>query len=266
VPEVYHAPFPNALHGVSVEQALAALQTLFKADIDPARVACIVIEPVQGEGGFNIAPKEFVQALRKICDEHKILLVSDEVQAGIARTGKMFAIEHSGIAPDIITSAKSLAGGFPLSAVIGRADVMDSVPPGGLGGTYAGSPLGVAAGNAVLDVIEEEKLLERADKMGKLMTERLNAMAKKNRFSCIGEVRGLGAMIAVELVKDRATNDPDADLTKKVVNKAQENGLILLSCGVYANVLRLLVPLTASDALVNEGLDIIEKSIDQSLS
>jgi 4-aminobutyrate aminotransferase len=177
VPEVYHVPFPNALHGVTVEQALAALQTLFKADIDPSRVACIVIEPVQGEGGFNIAPKEFVQALRKICDEHKILLVSDEVQAGIARTGKMFAIEHSGVAPDLITTAKSLAGGFPLSAVIGRAEVMDSVPPGGLGGTYAGSPLGVAAGNAVLDVIEEEKLLERADKMGKLMTERLNAMA-----------------------------------------------------------------------------------------
>jgi 4-aminobutyrate aminotransferase len=264
--EIYHAPFPNALHGITVEQSLAALQTLFKADIDPARVACIVIEPVQGEGGFNIAPKDFVQALRKICDEHKILLISDEVQAGIARTGKMFAIEHSGIAPDLITSAKSLAGGFPLSAVIGRADVMDSVPPGGLGGTYAGSPLGVAAGNAVLDVIEEEKLLERADKMGKLMTERLKAMAKKNRFSCIGDVRGLGAMIAVELVKDRATNEPDADLTKKVVTKAQENGLILLSCGVYGNVLRLLVPLTASDALVNEGLDIIEKSLDQSLS
>jgi 4-aminobutyrate aminotransferase/(S)-3-amino-2-methylpropionate transaminase len=264
--EVFHAPFPNPLHGVTVEQSLQALQTLFKADIDPARVACIVIEPVQGEGGFYIAPKEFVQALRKVCDEHKILLVSDEVQAGIARTGKMFAIEHSGIAPDLITSAKSLAGGFPLSAVIGRADVMDSVPPGGLGGTYGGSPIGLAAGLAVLDVIEEEKLLERAEEMGKRMKERLGAMAKKNRFSCIGDVRGLGAMVAIELVKDRATNEPDPDLTKKVVTKAQENGLILLSCGLYGNVLRLLVPLTASDALVDEGLDIIERSLDQSLS
>jgi 4-aminobutyrate aminotransferase/(S)-3-amino-2-methylpropionate transaminase len=263
--EVYHVPFPNPLHGVTVEDSLRALNTLFKADVDPARTAAIVIEPVQGEGGFYIAPKEFLQALRKLCDEHKIMLVSDEVQAGMARTGKMFAIEHSGVAPDLITTAKSLAGGFPLSAVIGRADVMDSVPPGGLGGTYAGSPLGVAAGIAVLDVIAEEKLLERADKIGKHLTERLNALAKKNRFSCIGDVRGLGAMIAVELVKDRASNEPDADLTKKVVSKAQENGLVLLSCGVYGNVLRILVPLTASDAIIDEGVDIIEKSLDQSL-
>ncbi len=264
--EVYHVPFPNPLHHVSVEESLRALATLFKADVDPARVACIVIEPVQGEGGFYVAPKEFLQQLRKICDEHKIMLVSDEVQSGIARTGKMFAIEHSGVAPDLITTAKSLAGGFPLSAVIGRADVMDSVPPGGLGGTYAGSPLGVAAGVAVLDVIAEEKLLERAEQMGKRIMERLSALAKRNRFSCIGEVRGLGAMIALELVKDRQTNEPDAELTKKVTAKAQENGLVLLSCGIYGNVLRILVPLTASDKIVDEGLDLIEKSIDQSLN
>ena len=263
--EIYHAPFPNPLHGVTVEDSLRHLQMLFKADVDPARVACIVIEPVQGEGGFYVAPKEFLQALRKLCDEHKIILVSDEVQSGIARTGKMFAIEHSGVAPDIITSAKSLAGGFPMSAVIGRAEVMDSVPPGGLGGTYAGSPIGAAAGVAVLDVIAEDKLLERAEKLGKRLMDRLNAMSKKNRFSCIGDVRGLGAMVALELVKDRHTNDPDADLTKKVAAKAQENGLILLTCGVYGNVLRILVPLTASDKLVDEGLDIIEKSLDQAL-
>jgi 4-aminobutyrate aminotransferase len=263
--EIYHAPFPSPLHGVSVEDSLRHLQMLFKADVDPARVACIVIEPVQGEGGFNIAPKDFVQALRKICDEHKIIFVADEVQSGIARTGKMFAIEHSGVAPDIIASAKSLAGGFPLSAVIGRAEVMDSVPPGGLGGTYAGSPLGAAAGVAVLDVIAEDKLLERAQVLGKRLMDRLTAMSKKNRFSCIGDVRGLGAMVAFELVKDRHSNEPDADLTKKVAAKAQENGLILLSCGVYGNVLRILVPLTASDQLVDEGLDIIEKSLDQSL-
>ncbi|MGE3231550.1 MAG: 4-aminobutyrate--2-oxoglutarate transaminase [Hyphomicrobium sp.] len=264
--EVFHVPFPNDLHGVTVADSLRALTTLFKADVDPARVACIVIEPVQGEGGFYVASKEFLQSLRKICDEHKIMLVSDEVQSGIARTGKMFAIEHSGVAPDLITTAKSLAGGFPLSAVIGRAEVMDSVPPGGLGGTYAGSPIGVAAGVAVLDVIAEEKLLERADQMGKRIMDRLSGLAKKNRFSCIGEVRGLGAMIAVELVKDRQTNEPDADLTKKVTAKAQENGLVLLSCGIYSNVLRILVPLTASDKIVDEGLDLIEKSIDQSLN
>jgi len=264
--EVFHVPFPNDLHGVTVADSLRALTTLFKADVDPARVACIVIEPVQGEGGFYVASKEFLQSLRKICDEHKIMLVSDEVQSGIARTGKMFAIEHSGVAPDLITTAKSLAGGFPLSAVIGRAEVMDSVPPGGLGGTYAGSPIGVAAGVAVLDVIAEEKLLERADQMGKRIMDRLSGLAKKNRFSCIGEVRGLGAMIAVELVKDRQTNEPDADLTKRVTAKAQENGLVLLSCGIYSNVLRILVPLTASDKIVDEGLDLIEKSIDQSLN
>ncbi len=263
--EVYHAPFPNPLHGVTAEDSLKALNALFKADVDPARTACIVIEPVQGEGGFYIAPPEFLQALRKICDEHKILLISDEVQAGIARTGKMFAIEHSGVVPDMITTAKSLAGGFPLSAVTGKADIMDSVPPGGLGGTYAGSPVGVAAGIAVLDVIEKENLLERANVLGKRLTDRLNNMAKKNRFSCIGEVRGLGAMIAVELVKDRHTMEPDPELTKKVTAKAAENGLILLSCGIYANVLRILVPLTASDKIVDEGLDTIEKSLDQAL-
>jgi 4-aminobutyrate aminotransferase/(S)-3-amino-2-methylpropionate transaminase len=224
-----------------------------------------VVEPVQGEGGFYIAPNEFLRALRKICDEHKIMLVADEVQSGIARTARMFAIEHSGVAPDLITTAKSLAGGFPLSAVVGRAEVMDSVPPGGLGGTYAGSPIGAAAGLAVLDVIAEEKLLERAAVVGKRLIDRLNAMAKRNRFACIGEVRGLGAMVAFELVKDRATNEPDPDLTKKVTTAAQENGLILLSCGVYGNVLRILVPLTASDQIIDEGLDIIEKSIDQSL-
>jgi 4-aminobutyrate aminotransferase/(S)-3-amino-2-methylpropionate transaminase len=263
--EVYHAPFPNPLHGTTTEDSLKALAALFKADVDPARTACIVVEPVQGEGGFYIAPPEFLQALRRICDEHKILLISDEVQAGIARTGKMFAIEHSGVVPDMITSAKSLAGGFPLSAVTGTAEIMDSVPPGGLGGTYAGSPVGVAAGIAVLDVIEKENLLERANILGKRMTDRLNAMAKKNRFACIGEVRGLGAMVAVELVKDRQTMEPDPELTKRVTAKAVDNGLILLSCGIYANVLRLLVPLTASDAIVDEGLDAIEKSLDQAL-
>jgi 4-aminobutyrate aminotransferase/(S)-3-amino-2-methylpropionate transaminase len=263
--EVYHAPFPNPLHGVTEEDSLRALNALFKADVDPARTACIVIEPVQGEGGFYIASPTFLQALRKICDEHKILLISDEVQAGIARTGKMFAIEHSGVVPDMLTTAKSLAGGFPLSAVTGKAEIMDSVPPGGLGGTYAGSPVGVAAGIAVLDVIEKENLLERANVLGKRLMDRLNGMAKKNRFACIGEVRGLGAMIAVELVKDRHTMEPDPELTKKVTAKAAENGLILLSCGVYANVLRILVPLTASDKLVDEGLDTIEKSLDQAL-
>ena len=273
VPGVVHAPYPYCYRcpfgrepeTCAVECAKFIEDTLLSTIAPAEEMAAIVIEPVQGEGGFYIAPKDFVQALRKICDEHKIILVADEVQSGIARTGKMFAIEHSGVAPDIITSAKSLAGGFPLSAVIGRAEVMDSVPPGGLGGTYAGSPLGAAAGVAVLDVIAEDKLLERAEKLGKRLMDRLNALSKKNRFSCIGDVRGLGAMVAFELVKDRQTNDPDPDLTKKVATKAQENDLILLTCGVYGNVLRILVPLTASDPIVDEGLDIIEKSIDQAL-
>jgi 4-aminobutyrate aminotransferase/(S)-3-amino-2-methylpropionate transaminase len=257
--DIYHAPFPNALHRVSVEHSLEVVEYLFKVDVEPERVAAIVVEPVQGEGGFYIAPPEFLQRLRKLCDAHGILLISDEIQAGVARTGKMFAIEHSGVVPDLITMAKSLAGGFPLSAVVGRADIMDSAAPGGLGGTYAGNPLACAAALAVLDVIEEEGLLERSLHLGEHLQGRLREMA--GRFTCIGDVRGLGAMVAMEFFKDAERRLPDSELPKALVSKAAEQGLILLSCGMYGNVIRILVPLTATDSQVDEGLSILEKSL-----
>ena len=261
--DVYHVPFPDAYHGVTAEQSLAALKTLFKSDIDPARVAAILIEPVQGEGGFNTAPFDFLKSLRKICDENGILLIVDEIQTGFGRTGKLFAIEHSGVAPDLMTVAKSLGGGFPISGVIGKAELMDAPVPGGLGGTYAGSPLACAAGLAVRSVIEEEKLLERAVSIGRIITERFKKLASTNQFSCIGDIRGLGAMAAVELVTDRSSREPAADLTKALVYKAAAAGLVLLSCGVYGNVIRFLPPLTISDAVLNEGLDVIEKTLGE---
>ena len=264
--EVYHAPFPNAYRGVSVKDSLTALEQLFKSDVDATRVAAIIVEPVQGEGGFNIAPTEFLQALRKICDDNGILLIIDEIQTGFARTGKMFAIEHSGVEPDLMTMAKSLAGGFPLSAVTGKAEIMDAPIPGGIGGTYAGSPLATTAALAVLDVIEEEKLIQRSNDLGERIAGRFRTMAQRNTLSVIGDVRNLGGMIAMELVKDRGTKEPAPELTKALVAKAAEKGLVLLSCGTYGNVIRILVPLTASDALVDEGLDIIERSLEELVS
>jgi 4-aminobutyrate aminotransferase/(S)-3-amino-2-methylpropionate transaminase len=258
--EVFHVPFPSPILGVSVEQSLATLDTLLKADVDPARVAAIIIEPVQGEGGFYQAPVELLVALRKLCDQHGILLIADEVQTGFARTGKLFAIEHSGIEPDLITVAKSLAGGFPLSGVIGKAEIMDGPAPGGLGGTYAGSPISCAAALAVLDVIEEEHLCARANTVGAQIKQRLNSLVGKG-YTCVGDVRGLGAMIALELVKHGDVTRPDPDLTKALVAKAAANGLVILSCGTRSNVIRFLVPLTVSDAVLAEGLDILEHTL-----
>ena len=257
--EVYHAPFPIPYHGVSVEQSLAAVEHIFKYDIEPARVAAIIIEPVMGEGGFYAAPPEFLRALRKLCDQHGIVLVIDEIQTGFARTGRLFAIEHAGIEPDLMTMAKSLAGGFPLAAVVGKAAIMDAPGPGGLGGTYAGSPIACAAALAVLEVIEEEQLCQRAVAIGDAMTGRLRELARE--LPCIGDVRGLGAMVAIELVKNRDPHSPDPDLTKALTKRAAEKGLVLLSCGLYGNVIRFLVPLTASDAIVREGLDIVAESL-----
>ena len=251
--EVFHAPYPCALHGVSVEDALKAMEHLFKADVDPKRVAAIIFEPVQGEGGFNVAPPAFVKALRAICDEHGILLVADEVQTGFGRTGKLFAMEHYDVAPDLTTMAKSLAGGMPLSAVCGRAEVMDAPAPGGLGGTYAGNPLAVASALAVLDVLEGEQLIPRGAALGQRLVERLETL--KARVPQIAEIRGLGAMVAVEF--RRADGAPDAEFTREVQNRALEQGLLLLSCGVYGNVIRFLFPLTISDAVMDEGLDIL---------
>ena len=257
--EIYHVPFPIAVHGISGEQSLAALQTLFKADVEPERVAAIIIEPVQGEGGFYVAPNEFLRQLRVLCDQHGILLIADEVQAGAGRTGKVFAMEHSGVVADLTTLAKSIAGGFPISAVVGRADIMDSVGPGGLGGTYAGSPLGCAAALAVLDVFEEESILQRSLELGERLQGRLRQMAQ--RFTCIGDVRGLGSMVAMELFKNDSARTPDPDLTKALVVAAAERGLILLSCGMYGNTIRVLVPITGSNELIDEGLDIMESCL-----
>ena len=258
--EIYHLPFPAEYLGIPQSCSLHALETLFKADVEPSRVAAIIIEPVQGEGGFYAAPVEFLRELRRICTEHGILLIADEVQTGFARTGKMFAIEHAGIEPDLMTVAKSLAGGFPLAGVIGKAEIMDAPAPGGLGGTYAGSPISCAAALAVLEVIEKENLCSRANSIGGLMKQRLNGLRGKG-LSCVGDVRGLGAMIALELVKNGDVRQPDPDLTKALVQKAAANGLLILSCGTRANVIRFLVPLTASDALVGEGMDIFERSL-----
>ena len=260
LPEVYHAPFPMEYHGIRVEDSLAALEQLFKYDVDAQRVAAIIVEPVQGEGGFYIAPPVFLRELRALCDRHGILLIADEVQSGFARTGKMFAIEHAGVVPDLVTVAKSLAGGVPLSAVIGRADIMDAPLPGGLGGTYAGSPLGCAAGLAVLDVIASEDLCARAERQGALLRARLEDL--RSRWSCIGDVRGLGAMVAMEMVRERRADAPDAEITKALVQAAGRRGLVLLSCGVYGNVIRFLAPLTLPDAQLAEGLAILEAALE----
>ncbi len=256
--DVYHAPFPVPLHGVTTADSIKALQTLFKADIDPKRVAAIILEPVQGEGGFYVAPTEFMVELRKICDEHGILLIADEIQTGFARTGKTFAMEHHAVKADLMTMAKSLAGGFPLSAVTGRADLMDAPAPGGLGGTYAGNPLAVTAALAVLEVIAEEKLNERAQRLGAALMEKLNSL--KSAVPQIADVRGLGFMVAVEFNK-AGSDEPDADFAKKVQTEAMKRGLILLTCGVYSNVIRFLAPITIEDDTFAEALTVLEAAL-----
>jgi 4-aminobutyrate aminotransferase len=257
--EIYHAEFPHPYHGITTEQALADLDRVFHGDVDPKSVAAIIIEPVQGEGGFNVAPFDFLRALRRLCDEHGIVMIADEVQGGIARTGKMFSIEHSGVIPDLVTTAKGLGGGFPLSAVTGRATIMDAAHPGGLGGTYGGNPISIAAAHAVLDVVEAEGLCQRAASVGDKMRTRLQALAKQ--LPCIGDIRGLGAMVAFELVKDPKTKEPDAELTAAILTHAEARGLILLSCGTRLNVVRLLAPLTIPDAVLAEGLDMLAGAV-----
>ncbi len=265
-PEVVHAPFPHALHGITPEHSISVLENMLRSTIDPERVAAMIIEPVQGEGGFNVAPPEFLRKLREICDTYGILLIADEVQAGMARTGKLFAFEHSGVVPDLVTMAKGLAGGFPLSAVTGRTEVVDAAPVGGIGGTYAGNPLAVAAANAVFDVIEEEKLCERATEIGEKIQSRLQAISERQGMESIGDVRGLGAMVAFEMVADRDSNDPDAAVTARVVAEAEKRGLIILPCGTFGNVVRLLPPLTTPMEQVDEALDILEASIEAAIS
>jgi len=255
--EVYHAPFPIPFHGVSIDDSLHALKMLFKVDLAPEDTAAIIVEPVQGEGGFYPAPDAFMQALRKLCDEHGIVLIADEIQSGFGRTGRFFASEYAGIEPDLVTTAKGIAGGYPIAAVVGKADIMDAPLPGGLGGTYAGSPVGCTAALAVLDVMDNEGLVERAADIGKRVKARLLELQKQYP-GVIGEIRAdRGAMIAIELVQDGDASKPLADVTKALVAKAYEKGLVLLSCGINGNVIRLLPALTIEDEILDEGLDLL---------
>ena len=258
MPDVFHVPFPVELHGVSIEESLSVLEKLFKAAVDPARVAAFIVEPVQGEGGFYEVPRAFMEKLQEIARKHGILLIADEVQTGFARTGKLFAMEHYGVVPDITTMAKGLGGGFPIAAVTGRAEIMDAPAPGGLGGTYGGNPIGVAAGLAVLEVIEEEGLCERAVSLGNRLKQRLSGLAAS--IPQIADVRGPGFMNAVEF-NIPGTSTPDPEFTNRVREKALERGLILLTCGVYGNVIRFLAPVTIPDDVFSEALDILEAAL-----
>jgi len=263
-PEVYRVPFPNDYRGPDAKTALEALERALITQVAAETVAAIVIEPVQGEGGFVVAPKEFMEGVRRICDEHGIAMVVDEVQTGFGRTGKMFAIEHYGVEPDLITVAKSIAMGLPLSGVIGKAEIMDAPDDSAIGGTYVGNPVAQAAALAVLDVIGEEDLCARASVLGETMRARM--VAWQQRFQQIGDVRGLGAMLAIEFVKDPATKEPGADLATAVVEEAARNGLLLMKSGIYSNCIRVLSPLTLSDAELDEGLAVWEQALETALT
>jgi len=259
--EIYHAPFPIEYHGVSVEESLKALDNLFQVDIAPSDVAAIIVEPVQGEGGFYPAPVEFMKTLRELCDEHGIVLVADEIQTGFGRTGKMFCTEYAGIEPDLITVAKGMANGFPIAAVVGKSEIMDSPLPGGLGGTYAGSPIACVAALAMIEVIEEENLIDSANRVCDTFASRLEALQAKYP-QVIGHLRtSHGAMMAMELVENGDADQPDAELSKNILGKAYEKGLVLLSCGSRGNVIRFLPALNISDELINEGMDIVTECL-----
>ena len=263
-PEVYRVPFPNEYRGPSAAEALEALERALVTQVAAENIAAIVLEPVQGEGGFVVAPPEFLRGVREICDEHGIVLVVDEVQTGFARTGRMWAIEHSGVEPDLITVAKSIAAGLPLSGVIGRAEIMDAPGDSAIGGTYVGNPVAQAAALAVLDVIEEEGLVARADAIGETIRGRM--LGWQERWDAIGDVRGLGAMLAIELVSDRGSKAPDAEIASKIVEEAAARGLLLLKSGIYSNCIRVLCPLVLSDAELDEALDVWEQALDASLA
>ena len=263
-PEVYRVPFPNDYRGPDWETALDSLERALVTQVAAETVAAIVIEPVQGEGGFVVAPREFMQGVRRLCDEHGIVMVVDEVQTGFGRTGKLFAIEHYGVEPDLITVAKSIAMGLPLSGVIGKAEIMDAPGDSAIGGTYVGNPVAQAAAHAVLDVIEEENLCARATVLGDTMRARMESW--KERFPQIGDVRGLGAMLAIELVRDPSTKEPDAETATAIVEEAGRNGLLLLKSGIYSNCIRVLAPLTLTDAELDEALGVWEQALEGTLS
>jgi 4-aminobutyrate aminotransferase / (S)-3-amino-2-methylpropionate transaminase / 5-aminovalerate transaminase len=258
-PEVYRAPAPYPYRGVSSDDAVHALETVFKADVDPASVACVVLEPVQGEGGFVVMPPDFPARLLELCARHGILYVDDEVQSGVARTGPVWAIERYGVEPDLLVSGKSLGGGLPLAGVTGRAEVIDAVPAGGLGGTFGGNPVSCAAACAVLDEVASPDFRARAEELGKRIRAGLEAIA--SRIDAVGEVRGLGPMQALELVEDRKTKEPAAQLAAGTTAAARERGLVLLSCGLYGNVIRILAPLVISDDDLGKGLELLEESL-----
>jgi 4-aminobutyrate aminotransferase/(S)-3-amino-2-methylpropionate transaminase len=258
-PEVYRVSFPNTYRGPDTKTALAELEAAFRTRVAAEEVAAIVFEPVQGESGFIVAPPEFLQGLRRVCDEHGIVLIADEVQSGFCRTGRVFAMEHYGVEPDLVTVAKSIAAGLPLSGVIGRAKIMDAPPDGAIGGTYVGNPVAIAAAHAVLDVIEEERLSERAAEIGDAIRGRMDAWS--DRLDAVGDVRGLGAMVAIELVRDRETKEPDAALATAVVEAAAERGLLLLKAGVFGNCIRVLAPLVISDEQLDEALEVWEEAL-----
>jgi 4-aminobutyrate aminotransferase/(S)-3-amino-2-methylpropionate transaminase len=263
-PEVYRAPFPQAYRGPDTETALAELRQLFVTQVAAEQVAAIVIEPVLGEGGFLPAPPEFMRGLRALCDEHGICLIVDEVQTGFARTGRLFAIEHYDVEPDLITLAKSIAGGLPLSGVLGKAEILDAAHDGAVGGTFVGNPVAQAAALAVLDVIDEEGLNERSVAIGE--TVRARMLAWQDRFPAIGDVRGLGSMLALELVADRATKEPAPQLAQAVIDAALQRGLLLLKAGVRGNAIRVLVPLVITDGELDEALDAWEDALQSVLS
>jgi 4-aminobutyrate aminotransferase len=258
MPDVWHVPFPQDVHGVSTADAMAGINKLFKADLDPGRVAAIIFEPVQSEGGFYPAPADLVRALRKLCDEHGIVMIADEVQTGFARTGNLFAMHGYDVAADITCMAKGLAGGLPLAAVTGRADLMDAANPGGLGGTYGGNPLGIAAAHAVLDVIEDEDLCSRANELGSRLKQKLEQI--RSTTPEISDIRGPGFMVAVEFANP-GTHEPDAGFTNRVRLEALKRGLILLTCGVYGNVIRFLAPITIPDAHFTEAMAILDEAV-----
>ena len=258
-PEVFHTPFPNAYRGISDADALAALEDLFATEVAPDRVAAILIEPVQGDGGFLPASPAFLQALQAIARQHGIVLILDEIQSGFGRTGKLFAFEHAGIAPELVTVAKSLAGGLPLSGVVGRAELMDAPAPGGLGGTYGGNALACAAALGVLDAFEQDGLLERAETLGARLRAGLDTLGQ--RHAMIGDVRGLGFMLAIEIVADRASRRPDATMAQRIIDAAREEGLLVIKCGVHRNVIRFLAPLVTTDAQLDEGLAMLDRAL-----
>ncbi|EJL06873.1 MULTISPECIES: 4-aminobutyrate--2-oxoglutarate transaminase [Pseudomonas] len=263
-PEVFHTPYPNAYRGVSSEMALQALQELFATQVAPERVAAIIIEPVQGDGGFLAAPAEFLQALRALATQHGIVLILDEIQTGFGRTGSWFGFQHAGIQPDLVTVAKSLAGGLPLSGVVGKAQIMDAPLPGGLGGTYGGNALACAAALAVLDAYEEEQLLARGVALGLRLREGL--LRLQRLYPCIGDVRGSGFMLALELVKDDAARSPDAELTQRLIDQARLGGLLVIKCGVHRNVLRFLAPLVTTPEQIDEALAILDAALARVLN